>query len=151
MSDISRHMCIFPPLSHCFVRALFRPAIALSFLAALFPCQRLPVPLLAPLWSQRTAAFKLPRGSRGSTSLAFPFWQPGALGVREIQNSTECVRDTVVFVLHIWRLSLLRRLQLLQRQGWSLRLWFCGQAARVLHWEGPCHSSVLQPCSLCWN
>ena len=86
------------------------------------PCQLWPVPPpLAPLWSLCIAASR--RGRRCHDCLAFPFWQPGELGV--IQNSTMYVRDTVVFVQHIWQpKQWLLHLQLLQRPRWTLLLGF---------------------------
>ena len=65
--DINPEVFISPLLFHCFVRVLFRTAIALHYLAAMLrqccPCQLWPVPQLAPSWSQRTAAS--PRRSCG--------------------------------------------------------------------------------------
>ena len=73
MSDISRLMQASPPLSHFFASALqnnHRAALPGSIWC---PSQLWPVPGLAPLWSQHTAA---PRcGSGCHDSLAFPSYQ----------------------------------------------------------------------------
>ena len=101
MSELRLYVCISPPLSHCIVRALFRTAIVWRFLAAL-----LPMPFLA---SSSALSFLITAHSCSASrrwchySLAFPFWQPGALGVWGIHNSTEYARDAVVFVQHIWQ------------------------------------------------
>ena len=114
--------------------------------AALLVYQLRPIHQLSPFWSLLTAVL---HGGRGFHNyLAFPFWLPGALGVRGIQYSTEYGRDTDVFVQHIWQpKTQLRRLPLVQRRWWSLLLWFCAQAARVQRCGGPCHLSILQPAS----
>ena len=101
-SDISQLMCISPPWSHCFVKALFR-TIVRRFLASLLPMPAL-CQFLGSLLSDHRA--QLLRVAVSDVMillrrLAFPFWQPGTLGVQgyRIAQSTS-VRDTVVFVQH---------------------------------------------------
>ena len=115
MSDISRLMFLFPPLSLQNSRCAAPPG---SIVGHASPGQL----------SQSTAASR--SCSRCYCFLAFPFWQPGALGVRGIHNSTEYLRDAVVFVQHTWQ----PMQQLLHLQLWRDRddLFFFDFVAKML-------------------
>ena len=144
MSDISRLMLLFPLWSHCSVRAHFRTAIVRASWQHCCPCQ-----FFCSLLSDHSAQLLRIAVADVNHVMILLLFHFDILGSLECKGYIILLCNSTTWPCTWWMLLCLFstsahlaakfpsssfftkfHLQLLQRQCWSLLLWFCGQAAR---------------------